>query len=289
MSDPNEDFAEAAVAAIAAQNQKSAEGASPAEGGTEPAESDPIQEYAKVLKEMGIAPDAARKAVDRIAYMQTPQGQEEMYRNYMQSEAGARLRQEFGNATLADLLAKDPGAVFRMAEELGYKPASSSRADLDEELTPELKEIRAMKAQQAALENRIKQLSEGAGSKIQELEGKLKGREDAESRRDVFVDWTKTQPPMAQKAYAAISKRAHELAALYPQYQGAQGFRRAVADAHNEISSAAPHFQPKPRPRNGSGGGGGVAGKSVDDSKLTLEQRIDAAAEDFARAARGED
>lgn len=288
MSDPNQDFADAAVAAI--QNQNQEEGAPPAdaEGKKEPAEVDPLLEYAAALKEAGVPPEKARDFHQRFAYMQTPQGQQEWLSNYLRTDAGAGLRQQFGQEVIADMLARDPAKVFQMAQDLGYKPPS--QAEPDDDVSPEQKEIRAMKAQQAALETRIKQLSDGAGSEIRALKTEISTQRETAAKLEAFGEWVRTQPPMAAKAAHTIANRASELSVIYPdKYSGVAGFKRAAADAHSEYASTAQFFQPKSRPRNGSGGGGGVAGGKVDDSKMTLAQRIDAAAEDFARASRGED
>lgn len=291
MTTEQENFAFAAAAAIQNQQQALNEAAPSAEGGTEAAGEDPILKYAETLKGIGVTPEQAREFQERLAYMQTPQGQSQYFESFLASEQGAPLRERFGREFLADMLNREggPERIVNLAREFGAKIPVADPVDDD---TPaEIREIKALKAQQQALEAKINQLNQTGAQRIQQLEGALRGREENEARVAAISDWAKTVPPMASQAFKAVAARAWEKQRLDPEsYRGPIGIKRAAADAYAELNSLGQYFQPKRAPRaGGPGDGGGVTAGLVDESKRTLKDWIEAASDQYARDSRNEE
>ena len=99
----------------------------------------------------------------------------------------------------------------------------------------------------------------------------------------MFAEWASNKDRMTPKAYELLLRRANELSKLYPgQYNGGNGYKRAIDSAFNEYQGASSAFSPPNRPRGIKSEGGGAAPTNFNFSKLSLDERIRAAAEDYA-------
>ena len=280
----SDEFAKGIVAAMDdkadAEPEKTEEGGEPAEGKKEPAGEDPIAQLASELKKLGVTPETAREAYRDLSSFQTIEGQREHWQKFIASDRGAELRSMFGREELARMLASPGGSekVIQIAQEFGLKLPDAH----EEELSPEAKALRETKQTMRQQQARLEALER----EIQGTKQAVQARTTDEQRQAAYLDWAEAKPQLPKKAHAVIAKRAHDLARIDPgRYGSRDGFKRAADEAYSEMVSVASFFAPPKPPKSVRSEGGGVAGKSFDPSKLTFDQRVSLAAEDFAAAA----